>query len=62
MPSLLQIHLKQYKIHFSLQIFTNDFKLVGILGYFVIRWISDQAGISKYSTAVSGINIFKTNF
>ena len=62
MSSSLQIRLKQYKIHFSLQTFTNDFKLVGIYGYFVIRWISDQARISKYSTAVGGINIFKTNF
>ena len=62
MSSLLQIRLNQYKIHFSLQIFTDDFKLVGIYGYFVIRWISDQARISKYSTAVGGINIFKTNF
>ena len=35
--SLLQIRLEQYKIHFRLQIFTNDLKLVGIYGYFVIR-------------------------
>ena len=62
MSSLLQICLKKYKIHFSLQILTNDFKLVGIYRYFVICWISDQARISKYSTPVDGINIFKTNF